>query len=91
MSSWNTIEHARTGITNSHSLNSTPVSIDQTQTRQSRPLVNMADKVKKTVKDTTKQELNEIQRVTKDGAKSGAYLYPIKVSITYVNASNTAD
>ena len=48
------------------------------------------NKVVKQAKDTAKQELNEITRLTKDGAKSGAYLYPIKVRM-FLMKSNMAE
>lgn len=31
------------------------------------------------VKETAKQEVEEIKKITQDGVRSGAYMYPIKV------------
>lgn len=36
-------------------------------------------------KETAKEELENFQRIAKDGVRSGAYIYPFKVSINALN------
>lgn len=43
------------------------------------------------VKETAKEEAQHVRQLANDGLKSGAYMYPIKVSESYFDPSRPLD
>ena len=45
---------------------------------------NTINKMADRVKETAKQEATRLRNIAEEGARSGAYLYPLKVSSTVI-------